>query len=167
MLVIAEKTETTSLSAVIDEVLTLRAQVSMPSESAIPQTVLDSLIAARAKADRIEALSIDVLRLRYHGLRVMASAKASADDAWAEGISELNKQGVRNHDQYEGPRERYAEVDLATMEFRRTLRKAEKFLSLVDEASDVIKIALRGVNETIQDHRTWLRTIQVQSYIEK
>ncbi len=156
-----------SLSDVIDEVLTLRAQVSMPSESAIPQAVLDSLISARAKADRIEALSINLLRVRYVVSRQLASARAVLDDAWAQAVVDINKQVSRNHDQYEGPRERYAEADLATLQLKRSVRKSEEAMALVDETSDVIKIALRGVNETIQDHRTWLRTIQVQSYIEK
>ena len=157
----------TKLAPFVAEVLQLRSSVSIPHSSAIPQAVLDSLLDARAKADRAEALSIEVLRFKYRVGRQVEFLKASVDDSWSQAISEIKKAGSRSGDQYEGPRERYAQADLAVLTIKRDLRKAEEFLSFVDEASDVIKTALRGLNEVIQDHRIWLRTIQVQSYIEK
>ena len=156
-----------SIAPYIQEVLRLRSEASIPSATAIPQAVLDSLLEVRAKADRVEQISIQVLRIHYMAVRRTAFVRAQVDDAWAQAIVDLKKAGARSGDQYEGPRERYAQADLATLTLKRELRKAEQLLSHADEASDVIKTALRGLNEVIQDHRIWLRTIQVQSYIEK
>lgn len=155
------------LAPFVEEVLRLRLAASIPSSSAIPQAVLDSLLEVRAKSDRVEAINIQVMRLRHRVARRVAAVKATADDAWSQAIADIKKAGARSGDQYEGPRERYAQADLATLSVKREMRKAEELLSIVDEASDVIKTALRGLNEVIQDHRIWLRTIQVQSYIEK
>lgn len=155
------------LAPFVDEVLRLRLEASIPHSTAIPQAVLDSLLEVRAKSDRAEAISIQVMRMRHRQARTVASIKATSDDAWSQAMADIKKAGSRSGDQYEGPRERYAQADLATLSVKRELRKAEELLSVVDEASDVIKTALRGLNEVIQDHRIWLRTIQVQSYIEK
>lgn len=155
------------LAPYVEEVLRLRLEASIPHSSAIPQAVLDSLLDVRAKSDRVEAISIQVMRMRHRAARKVASLKASVDDAWSQAIVDVKKAGARSGDQYEGPRERYAQADLAVLTLKRESRKAEELLSILDEASDVIKTALRGLNEVIQDHRIWLRTIQVQSYIEK
>jgi hypothetical protein len=156
-----------SIAPYVQEVLRLRSEASIPSSAAIPQAVLDSLLEVRAKADRVEEINIRILHLRHMASRRVTYVQAQVDDAWAQAIVDLKKAGSRSGDQYEGPRERYAQADLATLALKRELRKEERLLSHVDEASDIVKMALRGLNEVIQDHRIWLRTLQVQSYIEK
>jgi hypothetical protein len=156
-----------SLAPIVEEVLKLRLQATLPDSNVIPQAVLDSLLDVRSKADRVEELNIKVMRLRAYTARKVAALKAAADDEWAQALVSRKRAGARSGDQFEGPRERYAEADLVTLELRRSLRKAEELLSIIDEASDVIKVAFRGLTEIIQDHRTWLRTIQTQSYYDK
>jgi hypothetical protein len=158
---------TSGIADLLDEVLQLRLEVSLPSSQAIPQIVLDSLLDARAKSDRVEEISIKILRRRSKVLRYVAVLKASVDDKWSTAIVDMKKSSARNRDQYEGPRERYAEADLAVLDSRRKLRQAEEVLALLDEASDVIKVAFRGINDILQDHRTWLRTFQIQPYNDK
>ena len=156
-----------TVNSLVSEVLKLRSSVSLPSASSVPQAVLDSLLDVRAKADRVEELSITVLRMRAQLGRREAALKALVEDSWAQALTDLKGTGSRQRDQYEGPRERYAEADLAVLSDKRTLRKLEELMSVVDEASDVIRVAFRGINDIMNDHRTWLRLIQLQPYSEK
>ncbi len=157
----------TKLTDLVKEALELRFQSSLPSATATPQAVVDSLLDCRIRADRLEGIYIQVVQIRARAARMAAAAKAEADDAWATSIMDMKSRASRNRDQFEGPRERYAEADLASMDFKRKARKAEEVLGLADESSDVIRTAYRGLNEVIQDHRTWLRSLQFQTTLEK
>lgn len=155
------------LEHLVDEALALRISAHLPEMGADVHTVVDSLLDTRHKADRLEGLHIQALQVKAKISRIAASAKAEADDAWASAISDMRSAAVRNRDTYEGPRERYAEADLASIAQKRKARKAEELLSLAEEADSIIRIAFKGLNEVIQDHRTWLRSLQFQSYLEK
>jgi hypothetical protein len=136
----------------------------MPYAEAAPQVVLDSLLEARWKADRVENLHVQALQIRAQVARMANSLRAQADDAWTTA---LVKARSARRAEFEGPRERYADADLASLTEKRDARKADDLLSLADEVSDVIRVSFRGLNEVIQDHRTWLRALQFQTYLEK
>lgn len=157
----------TKLESLVEEALALRTSARLPQFGADVHTVVDSLLDMRHKADRLEGLHIQAVQIKAKINRLYSAHKAEADDAWASSIMEQKSAGARNRDQYEGPRERYAEADLASMVQKRKARKAEELLSLADEADSIIRIAFKGLNEIIQDHRTWLRSLQFQSYLEK
>jgi hypothetical protein len=156
-----------SLVEIVDEVLELRHRSSIPSSDVIPQAVLDSLLSSRSNADRVEELSIKVMRIKYKVTRTVTSLRASVEDSWNQKVVDLRHAGARSGDMYVGPKERYAEADLAVLLKRRELRKAEEVLSVIEETSDIIRVAFRGINEVIQDHRTWLKTLHTQSFIDK
>jgi hypothetical protein len=155
------------IAELLAEALSLRSSSSMPYSEASPQVVLNSLLDNRQRVDRLEALYLQVIQIRARLSRRTSAVKAESEDAWAEALASMKAQGARNRDQYEGPRERYAEADLATLELKRKARKAEELLNIAVEADDVIKTALRGLNEVIQDHRIWIRSLQFQTYLEK
>lgn len=155
------------IAELLSEALSLRSDSSMPYSEASPQVVLNSLLDNRQRVDRLEGIYLQVIQIRARLSRRTSAVKAEAEDAWAEALSSMKSQGARNRDQYEGPRERYAEADLATLDLKRKARKAEELLNIAIEADDVIKTALRGLNEVIQDHRIWLRSLQFQTYLEK
>jgi hypothetical protein len=155
------------LAELLTEALSLRAASSIPYSDASPQVVLNSLLDNRQRVDRLEGIYLQVVQIRARLSRRTASTRAEADDAWAQSVVSMKSQGARSRDQYEGPRERYAEADLATLDLKRKVRKAEELLDIAVEADDVIKTALRGLNEVIQDHRIWLRSLQFQTYLEK
>lgn len=155
------------LAELLTEALSLRTASSIPYSEASPQVVLNSLLDNRQRVDRLEEIYLQVVQIRARLSRRTSAIKAEADDAWTEALMALKSQGARNRDQYEGPRERYAEADLATLTLKRKARKAEELLDVAEEADEVIKTALRGLNEVIQDHRIWLRSLQFQTYLEK
>ena len=155
------------LTLLVEEALELRSQSSMPSSEATPQEVLNSLLDQRWRADRMEAINIEVMRIRGRVSRATAYCKAAVDDTWTQALVDARKSSARRGDQFEGPRERYADADLAALSQRRELRKAENVLSLADEVSEIIKTASRGLSDIIQDHRTWIKALQFQSYLEK
>lgn len=155
------------LAAKVSEVLSVRFQVTLPSSESTPQAVLDSLLDARMKTDRVEGLYHEMVQLRAKTARVTAAIRAETDDRWSQALMDMKSAPSRQRDQYEGPRERYAEADLAVLELKRRLRKSEELLGMADEAVDITKTAFRGLNEIIQDHRTWLRALQFQTYLEK
>jgi hypothetical protein len=155
------------IAELLTEALNLRSESSMPYSEASPQVVLNSLLDNRQRVDRLEGIYLQVIQIRARLSRKTSAVKAEAEDSWAEALASMKSQGSRNRDQYEGPRERYAEADLATLELKRKARKAEELLGVAVEADDVIKTALRGLNEVIQDHRIWLRSLQFQTYLEK
>lgn len=155
-----------SLKLFVEEALSLRFGINLPSEAAGPQAVLGSLLDFRQRSDRLENIYIRVMQIRARLARHSAAVKAESDDAWANAISKARNSTVTKNDQFVGPRERYAEADLETLQQKRAARKAEDLLSVADEASDVIRTALRGLNDAIQDHRTWLRALQFQSHLE-
>lgn len=155
------------LSSLADEALELRSQSSMPGSEATPQEVLNSLLDQRWRADRMEAILTEVIRLRGRVGRATAQCKAAADDVWTQALVDARKSSAKRGDQFEGPRERYADADLVALSQRRELRKAENLLSLADEVSEIMKTASRGLSDIIQDHRTWLKALQFQSYLEK
>lgn len=156
----------TKVYQTLELALSYRSKVVLPEPSSTPQAVLDSLLDARVKADTVESMYLSLVRIRARAVRKVAAIKAEHEDAWNQALVDM-KSGSRQRDQYEGPRERYAEADLATLMTKRQLRKAEETLGIVDEGVDILRTAFRGLNEIIQDHRVWLKSLQFQTYLEK
>lgn len=156
-----------TLSGLMREAVSLRFDAELPSSSAGPLEVLESLLECRKRADRVENLYVRALTIRGSISRRSALDSAEADEQWAEAIVRFKNSSVSRGDSFSGPRERYAEADLATLEHKRKARKSAELLNLADETVDVIRTTLTGLNNTRQDHISWIRSIQFVSALEQ
>ena len=150
----------------MQEAIALRFKEEIPHSAAGPQEVLESLLSCRLRADRIEGIYLRVLNIRGSLFRRNEVSKAEADDQWAAAIVKLKNSSVQRGDSFSGPRERYAEADLETLSFKREARKAAELLDLAEEALNIIRTVLKGINDTRQDHISWIRSLNFQSNLE-
>lgn len=155
-----------TISALIREAVALRFEASLPQSGAGPLEVLESLLECRRRADRLEGLYIRSLTIKANLSRRVAVDNAEVDDQWAEALIRVRNSPIYKGDSYAGPREKYAEADLATLELKRKARKSAELLNLADEAVDVIRTTLTGLNNTRQDHISWIRSLQFMSTLE-
>jgi len=154
-----------TLNPLVKEVLELRFESSLPNSYSTPQEVLDSLLLTRQRLDRVEGIYLEILGIKGRISRKASEVSAIAEEAWANAlVSARSAKTVSN--EFMGPRERYADADLATLEHKRAARQAVRVSSLVEDAADVVRTALKGLNDLRQDHLTWLRTLQFNSSLE-
>lgn len=136
-----------------------------PPESGI-QDVLLVLLRVRKRLDRLEGLQARATRAKGRTYRASMLAKDQAQDSWDQKIVDLKSSGVRRGNEYEGPRERYAEASLYTISDQRNARKLERLAQVANEACDVIKSCQRGMDGIRQDLLTIQRSYQFQSSLE-
>lgn len=156
-----------ALAGLKREAVSLRFDAELPASSAGPLEVLESLLECRRRADRIENMYLRALTIKGSISRRTALDSAEAEEQWAEAIVKLKNSPVNKGDSFSGPRERYAEADLATLEAKRRARKSAELLNLADETVDVIRTTLTGLNNTRQDHLSWIRSLQFVSALEQ
>jgi hypothetical protein len=154
------------LAALREEAVQLRFSVTLPASEADPQEITNSLLEARAKTDRVEGVYYKVVQIKSQVSRDLATRRALHEEQWAQSLISQKRSPVAQGDNFIGPRERYAEADLATITLKRDVRLAEELMSLSDECHEIVRTCLRGLNDLRQDHLSWLRSIQVQSYLE-
>lgn len=148
------------------EAVKLRFALAFPDSSASPNEVLISLIDSRRRADRIEGIYIQVLSVRGKLARRSSAVSAIAEEAWVIALTDVKGSAVARVDSFSAPRERYADADLATFSEKRASRQATDLLSAAEEASDIVRTALKGLNDTINDLKVWIRSLQFQSHLE-
>lgn len=149
------------------EVLDLRFTHTIPAAGAAQEDIMRSLIDARQRLDRVEELLVRTLRIRARAHRSATAARASADDEWSRAVRNVATSSVRQGPEFQGPRERYAEADLATLEQRRHARQAEALAGQCDETYDAIRTMYRGLDGLRQDHVTMLRSQQFATHLEQ
>lgn len=153
------------LEASRQEATTLRFSVSLPAKNATPQEVLERLHEVRAALDRVEELMQTAYRAKEMVSRSASFHAAVHEDAWDSEISKYNRSPVRRGD-FEAPKERYSEVNLATFEQKRAARLAAKNLSFTTEVWNSIKTSHRGLDTLRSDVLVVLRTVQFLSSLE-
>lgn len=163
---LSESVEST-LSELLREAVQLRFETEIPNSGAGPLEVLESLLDCRRRADRIENLYFKAVNIKGKLIRRASIDAAQADDEWAKSIVKTKNSPISRGDSFTGPRERYAEADLEILEFKRQARKSTELLKLAEETVDIIKTSLNGINNTRQDHLSWIRSLQFQSTLEQ
>ena len=124
----------------------------LPDETGA-QAVLESLRGIRGRVDRVEVLLFQALRAQSRLREIARSSEDSLSDDWDRSAVSVKSSSVRRGDTYEGPRERYAESNLATMDSRIRVRECTVTLGRIDTVVAVIRQSLRGLNDLRQDHR--------------
>ena len=163
------------LSALANEALELRfgaaddplGPVALPNDLSNPQVVMDSLVRVRQRLDRVDYLLCQVMALRTAAKRGSDSAQAQADDAWDTAVMSIRNATVRRNDDFTGPRERYAEANLATINQKRDARLANDTAYLADSYEQVVRHAQRGLDSLRYDHIAVLNGLNVLHYLER
>lgn len=163
------------LKEMIEEALELRygtagdpdGTLDLPPSSSSQQDVLETLLRVRARADRLEEIYARLIRTRADGNRRFTLAKATAQEAWNDHLGQQRRASARRGGEFEGPRERYAEADLATLSQQREQRAAERLVSHIEEALDVVKLAHRSLDGFRQDVLAILRSYAFESHLER
>jgi len=158
---------TTLLTGHVRETLDLRLGAELPHPQATPSEVLAGLQDIRRRIDRVEELLSQVMRARARAQRAATLAQAEADDAWDEAIRRVRSAPLQAGGEYSSARERHAEANLAILDRRHAARRAAELAHQCDEATDVIRLAHRGLDGVRQDCLAILRALAFESHLER
>ena len=151
----------------LEEVLALRhTDDPLPTANADPQILVDSLLAVRTRLDRIEGILAAVERARGRVDRALTLTSFSGDVAWAQALEDLKRKPTRSNSDFQGPRERYAEADLAALGPRRETNQLEALAKSARTAATVTRDAARGLNGVREDHLAILRAMNIGTRLE-
>ncbi len=129
--------------------------------------LLAKLLNVRRSMDRVEELLFKSLRIRARIERINTSVQADVDDKWDQAVKNTRSSSVLRGSDMVGPRERYADANLTTLEIRREARRVAALASTAGEAVDVIKLALRGLDSMRQDLNTAFRAMSFEANLER
>ena len=126
-----------------------------------PADIRMQLHRIRQLMDAVEPILERTLRARGRVRRAAKHARSVADEGWDQAVVQQPRQ------EYQGPRERYANASLATFMEQRTAREAELLQESADTAYEVVRIAYQGLNGIRQDLRAMLHGLQFESTLER
>lgn len=163
------------LDAIVREALDLRfseagdaeGPVRLPGTEDGPQRILDSLVRVRRRLDRVEYLLAQAVIIKGAVGRSLDAAQAEADDAWESHVVEQRRAPVRRGDDFSGPREKYAEASVATLEQKIAARAAQDLASRATEAEQVVRSLYRGLDSLRYDHIALLNGMNVLHQLER
>lgn len=140
----------------------LRA-VELPAGDAVPDRFYETMLVIRANLDRMEGLLEQAMMLKSGTAAAARDKEHEADDAWDTACQARSRSGA--HREFEGAKERYADINLDTLAQRRAARAARR---LADQAADTcerLRLMHRGLDSARQDvqsalrHHSWLTTL--------
>lgn len=146
----------------VAEVYELRFGVT-PFDRTTPEGYVNLLVDVRRRIDRIEEILILLTTLRGQALRGFTILNAEYDFAWDKSAQAINRAGNMERC---GPRERYAENNLAAFEEARARREADLRYKELDAAVDAVRIAHRGLDGVRSDVTVALRAQSLQTSLE-
>lgn len=152
-----------TLAVWAEEAAKLQAEVeaSWPERVDDTQGYLDSLVVARGASARLSQLRALATQTRGAMRRAAADMKRKSDEAWDDKAK--NRPGKGSD--FTGPRERYSEYNVATLEERRKQHFTEQLLAEVEETYEVLRIFADEVSSARQDasrvigHLQWLDSL--------
>lgn len=153
------------LDDILDEVVRLRMEITLPSVEASGTTLLESLLDTRRRLDRIEELYANTLRIRAHLAAVHTAVRIETEDAWDTAAVNHRQHGLR--DEYSSAKERTAAANLHVLDLRRVERTADKRLRAADAAVEFVRARLRGCEGVRQDLLAILRNRQFESTLDR
>src|SRR5687768_16899500 len=103
--------------------------------------LLSKLLDVRRSMDRVEELLFKSLRIRAKIDRINTSVQADVEDKWDQAVKDTRSNSVIRGSDMVGPRERYADANLATLVVRREARRVAALMSTANEAVEVIKLS--------------------------
>lgn len=159
-----------TLRAWLEEALELRGSLGLaPYDDLVaPFQITEQLTNVRARLDRVEELRIKAVRAKASVKKAHQKVKDELQDAWDSHVT--NTSAVRRPvltQEYVTGKEKFAEANLATFEQRKAERKSGELLSFAEETLEVIHIIHRGLNDIRQDLLSQVRSIQIESQLER
>ena len=146
----------------MSELAELRRLPPLPGVHAAPSELVEYLLDVRRRQDRVEELLGRSMRHKVATQRTLDEAKTAAEEEW-DRVAVANK----NANDYTSAKERAAEANLATLDLRRQVRKAEDALAVANELVEQLRLAHRGLDSTRQDIHTILRALSFESSLER
>lgn len=144
----------------------VKAEYQAARQANTPADYREALIRVRSLQDQLEEYVAFAITVKGGLERSGIEAKGSYDDAWAAAVGRRGNAPVRSGPEMEGPRERYAKVDLEVFAELRAHRQAAKALSLAGEMLDEMWLRYRAVNATREDLANILRAYAFERSLE-
>lgn len=151
--------------AVADATKYRSGKTELGADASYPE-VLDALVDLRRRYDRVEEIYRNVLQIKCRTVLLRNQLQAEVSDEWNAAVVRVRQNSTKAGDEYMGPRERYAEADLMTLETKLKSRRADALAESAATALECVKTILRGLDGTRQDHLTWLRTLNFATSLE-
>lgn len=149
----------------------LRSQVkslfAQARQEGTPEAYRDALVQVRSVQDRIEEMVVLGITVKGGTERAALASQLAYDEAWARESGQDNSTAVRRGPEMEGPRERYARVDLKVFSQLRSWRQAEQQANLAREVYDEMWVRYRAVNATRDDLAQVLRSYAFESNLDR
>jgi len=128
-----------------------------------PRDVMNLRRRVRARADRVDGLLAAATRARGRARRAKAEAEFAADNDLSEATS---KRATRRRD-FETGREREADAKLDTIETRRQAHQAARLVDVTNEAYEVINQIHWQFDAMRKDLRASLHALQFEASLER
>jgi hypothetical protein len=144
----------------------VKASFAVARTQGTPDGYREALESIRSWQDALEEYVSTAVTMRGALERVAADAKNVYDAAWSQQAKANAEAGVRQGEEMEGPRERYARFDVKVFGQLRAWRQAEQRLSLFGEVLDDMWLRYRAVNATREDIAQILRAYAFVSSLE-
>lgn len=132
-----------------------RSQVYGGDESASLEEIHGHLIRNRSQIERLEYLTTTLALLRSRTTNIVATRRASYDDAYNKAAT---KPSI-GFNEYTSAKEKDATANVAATGELFAFRKAEKLHRDVDSAWDFCRVLLRGAESAQRDIETRIRLI--------
>lgn len=155
------------LKTLVDEALTLRFSAEVSLDYSSPKTLIDSLLACRARLDRLEELLAVATRAKGRATRAAQEARRVADEAWDTHSVSARSGPVTRRQEYVGAKENYADNNLATLNEQRNARIAERLADYTAECYQVIRTVYHGLDNFRSDHLAIIRSMSFESHLER
>lgn len=149
----------------IKEAVIMRMGVKLPNELASMTDLMDALLDARRRLDRIEEILGSTLRWKASTNQVWTACKVELENAWDEAATKNRAAAAR--DEYSSARERAASVNLAVLDLRRAERKAEQDAKLCDETVEYIRLRYHGLAGYRQDLIALVKARQFETSLDR
>lgn len=154
----------------IEEAVKLRYSLELASYTDLiaPWLITEQLQNVRQRLDRIEELVILSVRARASLKRSHQQVKDELQVAWDSRLTDNSavRRPVLTQEFVTG-KEKFADANLATLELQRKERLASELVSFADESVEVIRQLHRGLDGIRQDLLTQVRSLQVETSLER
>lgn len=130
-----------------------------------PALMVDALRQVRAHHVRLEQLNVQMIDLRGRARREAKRLEAAHEDAWADAVAGTRRPAMlRLQEPAYG--ERKVSYDLATMDEKRALREAERVVSVVDDAYEMVRSFMFSVRSHREDIHEAIRAVSLDRRYE-
>lgn len=155
------------LKNLVAEAQELRSEVFLPEVQATPTEHLEALHEVRQVLDRVEEIYIRTIKLRAAVTVMHNQISNGHDDSWDEIVSKSKNAAVQKGSDFTGPRERYAEANMMTIESKRRVRIVSEVLDFCGTMVEIVKIIKYGLEGVRGDVLAMIRVWQIESSLER